>query len=346
VLRAVMAAALAWPALAAWAGPPGCEDAPTEVALRVDNDFFAQRDEGYTSGLQLQVATPELPPAGDDACLDPLGRWLQARLDGLRPGGDGAANLVYGLAQTIYTPRDGKRREPDPDDRPYAGVLTVGAGFNRRDGDALRSNELLLGVVGPASGARGTQSFFHRVFSSQHFRGWSHQLENEPVFMLRHQRAQRQGAGRWSGLGTPLAWDAITAWGAALGNLRTAAEVGLELRLGRSLPDDFGSNPARSGPEGWPPPGGGERGAAPSFAWHAFLALEGRWVLHDIALDGNSFRDGPSVDRRPWVGDVALGLALRSGRWRMALARTYRSREFDGQHSPPSFGSLTLARSF
>ena len=342
-----MMAGLWWPALAAWAGGPGCEDAaPTEIALRVDNDFFAQQDEGYTSGLQLRVATPDLPPASDAACLGALARGLEAGLGRwLRPGGDGPANLVYGLAQTIYTPRDGDRREPDPDDRPYAGVLTVGVGFNLRDGDALRSNELLLGVVGPASGARGTQSFFHHVFDSQHFRGWSHQLENEPVFMLRHQRSQRQGEGRVHFLGAPLAWDAITSWGAALGNLRTAAEVGLELRLGRALPDDFGSNPARSGPEGRPP-GSAWHGEAPSFAWHGFLAFQGRWVLRDITLDGNSFRDGPSVDRRPWVADVALGLALRSGRWRAALARTWRSREFDGQRSPPSFGSLVIARSF
>jgi hypothetical protein len=56
------------------------------------------------------------------------------------------------LAQTIYTPRDGERRRPDPDDRPYAGVLSVALGFNVRDGDTLRTNELVLGVVGPASG--------------------------------------------------------------------------------------------------------------------------------------------------------------------------------------------------
>ena len=345
-LRAAGAALVILLPAAAATAAPGCEDARTEVALRVDNDFFVHQDEGYTSGLQLQAATPDLPPAGDGACLDPIARWLQAQLGSVLALEAGEqANLVYGLAQTIYTPRDGERRRPDPDDRPYAGVLSVAVGFNVRDGDTLRTNELVLGVVGPASGARRTQAFFHHVFASEDFNGWSHQLENEPVFMLRHQRAYRQAEGRVHFAGAPLAWDAVTSRGAAVGNLRTAAHTGLELRLGRTLPDDFGSNPARSGPEGRPA-GDGWRGAAPSFAWHGFLALEGRWVLRDITLDGNTFRGGPSVERRPFVGDAAFGLAMRTGRWRLALSRTFRSREFDGQRSRPSFGSLTIARSF
>jgi hypothetical protein len=32
-------------------------------------------------------------------------------------------------------------------------VPSVALGFNVRDGDTLRTNELVLGVVGPASGA-------------------------------------------------------------------------------------------------------------------------------------------------------------------------------------------------
>jgi len=121
--------------------------------------------------------------------------------------------------------------------------------------------------------------------------------------------------------------------------------VGVELRIGSTLPNDFGSNPARSGPEARPP-GNGWHGEAPAFTWHGFLALQGRWVLHDITLDGNSFRDGPSVERRPLVGDAAFGLALRAGRWRIAFARTHRTREFDGQRARPISGSVSLARSF
>jgi len=345
-MRVLASAALLLASGGAVAQVPDCDGAGTEIALRVDNDFFAQQDEGYSSGVQLQAATPDLPPAGDGACLDPLARWLDTHLRAwMGPEGTERGNLVYGVQQTIYTPHDGERSVPDPDDRPYAGVLTFGVGFNIRDADVLRTNELVLGVVGPASGARRTQSFFHDVFDSQDFKGWSHQLENEPVFMLRHQRAYRGLGGRLDLAGTPLAWDAIGAWGAALGNLKTATHVGVELRLGRTLPNDFGSNPVHSGPEGRPP-GDGWRGEASGFSWHGFLSLEGRWVLYDIALDGNTFRDGPDVERRPWVGDAALGVAMRSGRWSLALARNFRTREFDGQHSRPEFGSLTIARSF
>ena len=183
-MRVLASAALLLASAGAAAQAPDCDGAGTEIALRVDNDFFAQQDEGYSSGVQLQAATPDLPPAGDGACLDPLARWLDTHLRAwMGPEGTERGNLVYGVQQTIYTPHDGERSVPDPDDRPYAGVLTFGVGFNIRDADVLRSNELVLGVVGPASGARRTQSFFHDVFDSQDFKGWSHQLENEPVFM-------------------------------------------------------------------------------------------------------------------------------------------------------------------
>ena len=67
-------------------------------------------------------------------------------------------------------------------------------------------------------------------------------------------------------------------------------------------------------------------------------------VLHDVTLDGNSFRDSHSVDKKYLVGDVGYGLAIMHGRWKFALARYHRSREFEGQREAPVFGSFTISR--
>ena len=81
------------------------------------------------------------------------------------------------------------------------------------------------------------------------------------------------------------------------------------------------------------------------FGIHAFVTTDGRWVLRDITLDGNTFKDSHSVDKRPFVGEIGAGLALTKGRWKFALARYYRSREFEGQPEAPVFGSFTISRS-
>ncbi|WP_234884508.1 lipid A-modifier LpxR family protein, partial [Xanthomonas perforans] len=51
-----------------------------------------------------------------------------------------------------------------------------------------------------------------------------------------------------------------------------------------------------------------------------------------------------SVDKRPFVGDVGYGLAVMYGRWKFALARYHRTREFDTQRETPVYGSFTISR--
>ncbi len=68
-------------------------------------------------------------------------------------------------------------------------------------------------------------------------------------------------------------------------------------------------------------------------------------MLRDITLDGNSFRDSHSVDKRPFVADIGYGFSLLYDRWKFALARYHRTREFDGQRVTPVYGSFTISRS-
>jgi hypothetical protein len=79
---------------------------------------------------------------------------------------------------------------------------------------------------------------------------------------------------------------------------------------------------------------------------HLFLSLDARWVMRDITLDGNTFRNSHSVDKRPFVADIGYGIAADRGRWRIAFARYHRTREFAGQRQRPVFGSVTFPRGF
>jgi hypothetical protein len=137
--------------------------------------------------------------------------------------------------------------------------------------------------------------------------------------------------------------DAIRHYGLSLGTLSTHANVGGEVRFGWKLPDDFGTSPLRPAGEN----------SAPSMrsryyaGWsvHGFMSVDGRLVLRDITLDGNTWKDSHSVDKELLVSEAALGVAIRHGRWKFAFARYFRSKEFKGQQDTPSYGSFTVSAS-
>jgi hypothetical protein len=316
-------------------------DLPPTVNFRVDNDLFSGQDQGYSSGVQLTLVSPNLADYTDDPCLPRLARWFNRYLDALTPDRDfEQKNMVVTLGHALFTPTDFTRSDLIEDDRPYAAALLMSLGYNARSGDDLRTTQLQLGIVGPSAKGEQVQNEVHRILDVAPFEGWDNQLRDEPVFRLVHERMRRFSPhedGKWG-------WDAITHWGGSLGNLATYANAGGEVRFGRHLPDDFGSTPLRPAGENTAPTRGARAGGA--FGIHAFLTADARWVLRDITLDGNTFKDSHSVDKHSFVADVGYGLALTKGRWKFALARYFRTREFEGQAETPEFGSFTISRTF
>ncbi|MFT3762373.1 MAG: lipid A deacylase LpxR family protein [Pseudoxanthomonas sp.] len=317
---------------------PARNEFPPTVNFRVDNDLFGGQDQGYSNGAQLTLVSPNLKDYTDDPCLPRLARWFNRHVGWLAPRGHEQQNMVVNFTHAIFTPTDFARRDLIPDDRPYAAALLLGFGYNARSGDRLRTTHLKLGMVGPAARGEQVQHAVHKLTGSEPFEGWDNQLHDEPVFMLQHERMRRfggNGDGEWG-------WDAIGHYGGAVGNFATFANAGYEVRFGRRLPDDFGSTPLRPVGENASPGHGGVWGSA--WRYHFFLTADARWVLRDITLDGNTWKDSHSVDKKPLVGYVGYGFAVMKGRWKFALARYQSSREFDGQKEAPVFGSFTISR--
>ena len=226
------------------------------------------------------------------------------------------------------------------DDRPFAGALMLSFGYNARLADTLRTSQIRVGVVGPSSLARQTQNWWHGIIGVDRFNGWGHQLRDEPVLQLLHERRKRvfrqETTNGWG-------WDLTRHWGGSLGNFATYANAGAELRYGIRLPDDFGTAPLRPAGENTSPV---RETAGGNWNGHLFVALDARWVLHDITLDGNTFKSSHSVDKRPFVADIGYGLAFTHGNWRIAFARYHRTREFRGQQEVPVYGTITVGRRF
>lgn len=169
--------------------------------VRLDNDSFAGSDRGYTNGIRIGFTSPTVASFDDSRLPAPL-RWLDRRLAWMQPRGFEDYNVTLAIGQGMFTPEDRRPRVPDPLDRPYAGVLVASVTYNGRDAHSMHSTTLELGLVGPSTLAEQTQDFVHDRLGSDEFRGWDHQLRDEPVARIIHQRlrkrvlAARAGDGR------------------------------------------------------------------------------------------------------------------------------------------------------
>lgn len=296
------------------------------LTLGYENDVLGGTDRYYTSGLQIAARSPTSDPPG-------LLRWLDQRLDAWGWGGD--VRWGFGLGHQIYTPRDTLTPRPDPRDRPYAGFLYGALVLQRQEERrALSTFELQLGVVGPSALGEFVQNNIHDLIKDYSANGWDRQLKDEPGVNLVFERIQRlpaPGLGRFE-------IDALPAVTLSLGNVATYAGAGVTLRVGQGLDADFGPpriRPALVG-SAFLDPRAGE-----TFGWYVFAGAQGRAVGRDIFLDGNSFRDSPSVPRRALVGDLSAGLVVHWRGLRLAYSQVFRSEEFYGQRGgAQSFGSL------
>ena len=309
---------------------------PGNMFVRIDNDLFTGTDREYTSGVQVG-ATSATVESFDDEGFAPSLRWANDALRWLQPKGFDENNVTWTIGQRMYTPADSQLEEPDPRDRPYAGLLFAGLTYNGRDRHSMRSTSIDVGIVGPSALAEQTQTRVHRTFGADEFLGWDHQLNDEPVFRILHERFRR-----WDIKPTRRFGDFTTHYGGSIGNLTTFANAGAELRIGRSLPDNFGTATTLSYGQNTPPARWG--GSSSRFSIHGFVAVDARAVLHDVTLDGNTWRDSASVEREPLAAELALGVALDWRAWQATLGATYRTREYETQEREASFGTLTFRR--
>ena len=301
---------------------------PSAIGFQSENDLFGSGlDRHYTNGMQV------FGVVGSDDVPD----WTQGLLNQV-PGVDPCEKRVFvlTLGQHMYTPSDKARTVPDTTDRPYAGwlYLSLSASVEDDEKDVLHDVAADVGVVGPASGAGPLQNRWHSVIGAPQVRGWGHQLKNEPGLLLTYQNRRRFDSGwRIGGLDV----DASRSWGGAVGNIFTHATVGASARIGQGLDLTRGAPFIRPSV-----PSAGVVREAGRWGWNLFAGVEGRAVARNIFLDGNSFRSGPSVDKRPLVGDVQMGAEGILPWGRVSFTQILRSREFEGQDDPAWFGSLSL----
>ena len=311
---------------------------PQLLTLQWENDMFAGTDRHYTNGLRLTAlfARTNTPTTLEEA----LQTFSHIEQGGLHPQW-----FTLGIGQDMFTPGDKKATTLISDDRPYAGWLYLSASAHKlstcltsssNDPDCLDSVEANMGVVGPAAYGKEAQDFVHKTRGITRFEGWHNQLRNEPGFVMTWERKKRwinPPKKEWG-------YDLIANMGASLGNIRTQTSAGASMRLGYNIPRDFGAPSAIKPVANLPLLQEDRLGS------YFFIGADGRYVAHNIFLDGNTFTGSHSVTRKPWVYDIPLGFVITKGPYRVGLARVYRSREFKGQEEGAKFSSISVTVKF
>lgn len=306
------------------------KDDRATVSLVYENDWVdGGRDRNYTNGIRLSYVSGTTPNDG-------LSKWVSRYLLGGEE--DTVRRKGFAFGHSIFTPNDIGVEQPAADDHPYAAWLYGEYTLMTAKKDQVDQFSVQLGVVGPSAGGEWVQNEVHKLIGADEAKGWDNQINDEVGIILSYDRRLRS---LWEVGDSRFGADITPSVGATVGNIQTNLRIGAMARVGQDLRLDYGPSrirPALAGAGYFTPLDG--------LSWYIFAGVEGRYVAHDIFLDGSLFRDGPSVNSRDFVGDLQAGFALQFEDTQFAFTYIERTPEFDGQAGAHRFGAFTVSRKF
>jgi len=301
-------------------------------SAQYENDLITpnNQDKYYTNGVQFSLLMKEDAPK----LLD-----MVSKLTPFYQQGEELNLVKYTLGQKMFTPDDISDPNLQLNDRPYAGYLYFGASVLSQiyHSDSFTYGnqfEVTLGVVGPAAFGEQTQTGVHKMIDSPLPQGWDNQLKNEPALGLNYTRFWRYIQPTLFGL--EFGYNPQVS--ATVGNVYTHASTGLMLRLGSNLRRDMAAPTIRPAFQGVT-----YFKQSKQWDWYAFLGAEGRVVLRDIFLDGNTFQSSHSVEKENFIGDLQYGFVILFGDVRFSISNMLRTREFKKQASPTQYGLMNVS---
>ena len=244
--------------------------------------------------------------------------------------------IHYKAGQNMYAPSDLRRKDHIVGDRPYAGIIYGGIGYEFfRDyvPEWTHYGELDFGMIGPAAFAGHTQKVIHKILNCRDPKGWHNQLHNEFVVN-----------GQW--------WEKYNWYlcdyvalvprvGVLAGTIQDAVEVGCDLKIGWNLKNDVGNSmmfsSSREKRHSW----------LDDLQAYIYVGVDERYYLYNHFLEGSFIRSKDrdqnlDVDIEPFVGEIQGGACLRYKQFIVKYYMTCRQKEFKHQQHSPNYAGLSF----
>ncbi|CZF82155.1 hypothetical protein GCE9029_03057 [Grimontia celer] len=257
------------------------------VSFSIDNDGALGTDRDYTSGLFLRWSS------------DP-----------------GVIGYSLEIGSQMWTPSDIELTTPQPNERPYAGlVYGMGRVYHQTDINAFKGS-LMLGMVGPDSNSDSAQSVVHEIVGSPDPKGWEYQIDNEFVYQAgleAHQLITRSPIGEFSVFGRGQG-----------GNFQSEVAIGGTYRIGFDLANTFGSTSVL--------PGNAVDVGLLSHSDNGmffFTSVEARYRFDDITIEGDKPAENDDIHVENTQAAVSGGVSWYSRHWGAVASVTGQSKQFE-----------------
>ncbi|WP_165310857.1 lipid A deacylase LpxR family protein [Vibrio ziniensis] len=237
------------------------------VTLNIDNDGVFGIDQDYTSGVFISYTSGAVRPNWWSKPLS-LSMWGAASLD----------KWEFSIGHKMWTPSDITLETPEPNERPYAGLLHGEFNYISLHPQQSQRFNLMIGTTGENSLSRETQNLVHSITKSDDPNGWAYQVEDKVVANVGYSTHFNLVRRRF----TPSTEFEISNISEInLGNFREDVSTGFMVRWGQDLAGNFGSaqisaeSPFKPGMIG-----------ASNYGWFVFGGIEARYRFNDITIEG------------------------------------------------------------
>ena len=246
------------------------------------------------------------------------------------------SGIHFMASQIMYAPDDLRLTHHVPGDRPYAGMLIGGVGYEFFQDPAsawTHYGELDFGMIGPAAMCKDTQTAIHKLLNCRKPQGWDDQLHNEFVVN-----------GQWW---TKYNWF-ITDWlalvpkgGVAAGTIQDFGEVGGDLKIGWNIKPTanneimFSATSKGSKGHGW----------LDKLTAYLYAGASERYYLYNHILEGTMFGhrdDDLKVDIEKFVTELRCGAVVKYDRFFATYYAVFRTDEYKHQRDRPDYGGFCL----
>jgi len=325
-------------------------DATKILIIKANNDYFKRSkhpssDKRYTHGTSIGFIKK-----GTFFFLEKIGKQLQKTLN---------CDDLYSsatLLQDIYTSDNIEDLIPAIDEHPYSGEMDVIIGLHLRKNDhpffhfdqqTLYSAAVSLGATGKYSFAKNSQTEVHRLIGDTLPEGWDYQLASHFAAKLSLSVKKKFSYTLQKDWGLSL--QKTFHMNGDLGNTLVQGAIGVELRIGLNLPDDFGLYAQGAGNTGSSAQGddGVITSSGDRIGFYMILLAEGRYV-------NDNYHIGEDVTAIKGIGELGVGAGIATSRWKVPLlpiempaikieiCYIRQTEEFKEQDGPHRYGTFSI----